>query len=115
MKKQIKDLKVGDNLYFLNTDRNRVTVNKVINIEDSDDEYLKITWEKEEYSDFPNYCFVREEDTSFWEEPDYDDDDYEEDEDLEDEERLVLVNREDLISRIEEEISRLQKEIKELP
>lgn len=121
MKKQAKDLKPGDNLYFLDTDRYSVSVNKVTNIEeypgDYDDKYLKITWKEQydyDYSPFPNYCVVKEDDTDFWEEPDYDSDDYDEEEEI-DGERLVFVNREDVISRIKRQIESLQKEIDDLP
>lgn len=117
MKKQVKDLKPGDNLYFLDTDRHFVTVNKVISAEEedlgTDDVYIRVTWEPEEYSAYPNYCIIHDDDTSFWEEPDYDSDDYNEDED-EDEERLIFLNKEDIIARITQEINRLQKEIEEL-
>lgn len=120
-KKTIKDLKVGDSLYFLDTDHYFVTVNKVTEIEDFpgdyDDKYLKITWEETGFSRLPNYCVVKEEDTAFWEEPDYDsEDDYDDDEmeELEDEERHVFLNREDVISQVEQQISKLQNEIKDL-
>ena len=118
MKKQIKDLKPGDNLYFLDIDHHSAYVYKIISIErDEDyDEYLKITWEKADdyYSSiFPNYAYVQDDTTMFFEEPDYDSEDYNEDEDEEDG-RNVYVNKEDVISRINSEIERLKKEIEYL-
>ena len=121
MNKQVKDLKPGDNLYFLDTGRIFVSVNKVISIEkydigDPEDEYLKVTWEKGEtdYSPYPNSCIVKDTDNSFYEEPDYDSEDYDDEDYDEDEEREIFVNKEDVISRIKREISRLEKVIEEL-
>ena len=118
-KKTVKDLKPGDNLYFLDTTRYFVSVNKVTNIEEYeyDEGYLKITWEKDEddWSPFPNFCVVRRDDTDFWEEPDYDSDDYDESEEDEDEERKIFINKEDVISEIKQNIERLQREIEDLP
>lgn len=118
MKKQAKDLKPGDYLYFLDTTRYFISASKVTNIEEYDEDgYLKITWEVDEddYNPFPNYCVVSDDETSFWEEPDYDSDDYDEEEEDEDEERLIFINREEAISRVEEKINRLKKDIEDLP
>lgn len=117
MKKTIKDLKPGDNLYFLDdSSRYSASSRRVISIEEypEDPEFLKITWEESDYyTVFPNYCVCREDDTMFFEEVDYDSDNYNED-DYEEDGCTVFVNKEDIISRLEGEINRLHQEIEDL-
>lgn len=117
-KKTTKDLKPGDNLYFLDIDHHSAYVYKIISIEkDEDYDSLKITWEKgDDYysSIFPNYAYASEDSTMFFEEPDYDSEDYNEDEDEEEDGRNIYVNKEDVISRLNSEIDRLKKEIESL-
>lgn len=115
MKKTVKDLKIGDNLYFLDTDNCCVSVNKVINLEEDEDDSVKITWEKEEYQVFSNYCLASKDDSLLFEEPDYDSEDFNYDDEDEEDGRNIYLNREDVISWLKREIAKLQRTIDSLP